>query len=98
MSSRTLQVLHNPLKEWMTVVINEVYNANETEIIRFPDKSIPAEGVLLLVRTDPINTDLAVAHNLGETDQEFGYDSNVMYLVLEKLNIPNNNNWLLILR
>ncbi len=88
------------LKEW-TLTIVTAFN-NEAEIYRFPDKSIPAGGVFLLVNKDPKNSNLARGFNLNvaAVDQDFGSDSNISYLIVgsNKLAIPNDNNWLLILR
>ncbi len=84
---------------------------DEQEIIRFPDISIPAGKVLLLVNEDPIRTSLATGYDVKITDrlnQIRGADANISYLVVKgetnrglkgkPINIPNNNNWLLILR
>lgn len=76
---------------------------NESEIYRFPDISIPSGGILLLVNKHPDNTPLSRGFDLSvdnRYDQDFGADSNISYLIVpdEKLVIPNDNDWLLILR
>ena len=74
---------------------------NETEIVRFPNYSIEARGVLLLVNRDPVETPLSVGFNISQNaaDQAFGAGSH-RYLVVEndQLSIPNDDGWLLILR
>ncbi len=84
---------------------------NEQEIVRFPNISIPAGGVLLLVNEDPISSLLAAGYDVKITDplaQIRGADANISYLVVKgetnhgfegkPIDIPNNNDWLLILR
>ncbi len=93
-----------------TLSIMKSINA-EQEIIRFPDMSIPAGKVLLLVNKDPINTSLAGGYNVKIKDrlnQIRGADTNISYLIVKKetnhgfegkpIKIPDNNDWLLILR
>ena len=74
---------------------------NENEIIRFPDKSIPTRGVLLLVNKNPSETPLSAGFDIkmDANDQVFGAGPN-RYLVVDenKLEIPNDDKWLLILR
>ena len=84
---------------------------DEQEIVRFPNISIPAGGVLLLVNEDPISSLLAAGYDVKITDplaQIRGADANISYLVVKgernedftgiPIDIPNNNDWLLILR
>ena len=88
------------LKNWALSKAT-AYN-NESEVLRFPDKSIPAYGILLIVNKDPIDTPLAAGNNikLADADQAFGADGNVTYIIVDdnKLSIPNDNDWVLILR
>ena len=96
------------LEKWALSMVTE-YN-NEAEIVRFPKYSIPAGGVLLLVNANPKGTPLARGKNIKvpDADQDFGYDGNISYLIVKgeenhgftgiAINIPNNNNWMLILR
>ena len=74
---------------------------NENEIIRFPDKSIPARGVLLLVNKNPSETPLSAGFDIkmDADDQVFGAGPH-RYLIVDenKLEIPNDEKWLLILR
>ncbi len=85
------------------------YN-DETEIIRFPDVSIPAGGILLLVNMDPANTDLATGHNVkvNTPDHPPDADENISYLIVKGetnygftspgIDLPDHNDWMLILR
>lgn len=96
------------LDKW-TLSIVTAYD-NETQIVRFPNYSIPANGVLLLVNADPTGTPLARGRNIKKSveDQDFGFDGNISYLIVKgennhgfegtAINIPNDNNWMLILR
>ncbi|MYF56323.1 lamin tail domain-containing protein, partial [Candidatus Poribacteria bacterium] len=74
---------------------------NETEIIRFPDYTIPARGLLLLVNRVPWQTPLSLGFDIQEDEenQEFGAAPH-RYLVVDanKLAIPNDDAWLLLLR
>ena len=74
---------------------------NENEIIRFPDKSIPARGVLLLVNKNPSETPLSAGFDIkiDVDDQVFGAGPH-RYLIVDenKIEIPNDDKWLLILR
>ena len=74
---------------------------NENEIVRFPDKSIPARGVLLLVNVDPGDTPLSAGFDITRDadDQEFGAGPHQYFIVNnDNLEIPNDEKWLLILR
>ena len=89
------------LKNWALSKVT-AYD-NETEIYRFPDKSIPAGGIVLLVNKHPNDTPLSRGIDLSmnnRNDQDFGADSNISYLIVpdSKIAIPNDNDWLLILR
>lgn len=89
------------LKTWVLTKITD-FN-NESEIYRFPDLSIPSGGILLLVNNHPDDTPFSRGFDLSvdsRYDQDFGADSNISYLVVpdEKISIPNDNSWLLILR
>ena len=74
---------------------------NENEIIRFPDKSIPARGVLLLVNKNPSETPLSAGFDIKiDVDDQVSGAGPHRYLVVDenKLEIPNDDKWLLILR
>ena len=74
---------------------------NENEIVRFPDKSIPARGVLLLVNVDPGDTPLSAGFDITRDadDQKFGAGPHQYFIVNnDNLEIPNDEKWLLILR
>ncbi len=87
------------LKDW--TLTKTTGFGNENEIIRFPDKSIPARDVLLLVNKDPAETSLSVGFdiNLDADDQAFGAGPH-QYLIVDEneIEIPNDDKWLLILR
>ena len=74
---------------------------NESEIVRFPDYSIEARGVLLLVNRVPWQTSLSLGYDIQEdaVNQEFGAAPH-RYLVVDDNNvaIPNHDAWLLLLR
>ncbi|MCG9126954.1 hypothetical protein JT359_05065 [Candidatus Poribacteria bacterium] len=77
---------------------------NEEEIIRFDEDSeleIPARGVLLLVNDDPRNTALTAGYDVSiEADNQVFNTAPHQYLIVEdnKIDIPNDDQWLLILR
>ena len=77
---------------------------NEEDIIRFPNKSIPANGILLLVESDPSGTPIGPGWDVSKTeyDQVFGVNQTTSpnYMIVTGLNkIPNDSeNWLLLLR
>ncbi len=96
------------LDKWALSIVTE-YN-DETEIIRFPDISIPAGGILLLVNMDPANTALATGHNVkvNTSDHPPDADENISYLIVKGednygftspgIDLPDHNDWMLILR
>ena len=87
------------LKEW--VLTKTTGFGNEDEIVRFPDKSIPARGVLLLVNKDPSETPLSAGFDIkvDANSQALGAGPH-RYLIVDenKLQIPNDDKWLLMLR
>ncbi len=87
------------LKDW--ALTKTTGFGNETEIVQFPAISIPARSVLLLVNKNPSSTPLSMGFDveMDAADQEFGAGTH-QFLAVEdnKLAIPNNNQWLLILR
>ncbi len=98
---KNINTREQSLNNWALTKITE-FN-NETEIYRFPDISIPSGGILLLVNKHPDDTPLSRGFDLSvdnRYDQDFGADSNISYLIVpdNKIAIPNNNDWLLILR
>ncbi len=87
------------LKDW--ALTKTTGFGNDAEIIRFPDKSIPARGLLLLVNVDPGDTPLSAGFDITRDadDQEFGAGPHQYLIVGEnKLAIPDGDKWLLILR
>ena len=67
-----LQTLINPLRSGCLPKTTGF--GNENEIVRFPDKSIPARGVLLLVNKNPSETPLSAGFDIkmDADDQVFG--------------------------
>ena len=87
------------LKEW--VLTKTIGFGNEDEIVRFPDESIPPRSVLLLVNKDPSETPLTAGFDIkvDANSQAFGAGPH-QYLIVDgnKLEIPNDDKWLLMLR
>ena len=96
------------IKKW-TISLTTGYG-NETVIYRFRDddkfdgdyhlQSIPAGGYLLLVFANPADTPLAVGVDvlLSVRDQAFGHSDHKFLYVGAGKNLPNDNNWLIIIR
>ncbi len=87
------------LQDWALTITTGV--GNETEIIRFPNESIPARGYLLLVNQDPLRTPLAAGQDITlDADGQVLGAAPHQYLTVDnnKLAIPGNDRWLLILR
>ena len=96
------------IKKW-TISLTTGYG-NETVIYRFRDddkfdgdyhlQSIPAGGYLLLVFEDPADTPLAVGVDvlLPVRDQAFGHSDHKFVYVGEDKNLPDDSNWLIIIR
>ena len=87
------------LENW--VLTKTIGFGNEDEIIRFPDESIPARGILLLVNKDPSETPLSAGFDIkvDANSQVFGAGPHEYLIVDEnKLEIPNDDKWLLMLR
>ena len=87
------------LNNW-TLTISTGFG-NESEIVRFPNYSIEARGLLLLVNRVPWRTPLSLGFDITHEaiNQEFGAAPH-RYLILEddSLAIPNDDAWLLLLR
>ena len=74
---------------------------NETEIVRFPDYSIAPRGVLLLVNNVPGQSPLSLGFDISQdaVNQELGAAAHRYFVVDDdKVAIPNDDKWLLILR
>ncbi len=87
------------LENW--VLTKTTGYGNEDEIIRFPKYTIPARGLLLLVNRDPIDTPLSVGFDItyDAANQAFGAGPQRYFVVgNNKLAIPNDDAWLLLLR
>ncbi len=87
------------LKNW--VLTKTTGFGNETEIVRFPDYTIPARGLLLLVNRDPTQTPLSVGFDItyDNANQAFGAGPQRYFVVDDdSLVIPNDDAWLLLLR
>ena len=87
------------LRDW--VLTKTTGFGNESEIIRFPDISIPARSLLLLVNKNPMETPLSMGFDveIDANNQDFGAGPHLFLKVDDnKLAIPNDDQWLLILR
>ena len=96
------------IKKW-TISLATGYD-NETVIYRFGEddkfpggnhvQSIPAGGYLLLVFGEPEDTPLAVGVDvlLPDRDQAFGHSDHKFVYVGEDKNLPDDSNWLIIIR
>ena len=73
----------------------------ETSLVKFPDKDliVPGKGVILLVNSDPKNTDLAAGRNINiaEADQDLT-GVKTLYYVDGNLKLPDDGKFNLILR
>ena len=96
---RNVSGTEQSLKDWVLTLTTGF--GNESEIVRFPNYSIAARGVLLLVNRDPIHTTLSVGFDITQdaANQAFGSGPQ-RYLVVDgnKIAIPNDDGWLLVLR
>ena len=96
---RNVTSTEQSLKDWVLTLTTGF--GNESEIVRFPNYSIAARGVLLLVNSDPIHTTLSVGFDIRQdaANQAFGAGPQP-YLVVDgnKIAIPNDDAWLIVLR
>ena len=83
------------LKEWELSVVQDA-KKEDTSLIVFPDVSVPANGLLLLVNTEPEKTLLAAGDDIADTGKNGG--SKHLYLVNSGLSLPDDGKFLLILR
>ena len=86
-----------PLNDWQISILTREGSTDneETDIIEFPDYTLPADGVLLITNTDPSETTLLRGLNIKTPDIRTGAQHH--YLVSEKL-ILSNSHYLLYLR
>ena len=84
------------LKDWELSVVQDGKKA-DTSLIVFPDASVPANGLLLLVNTSPDKTSLAGGDDISTADVE-KKGSPHQYLVNAGLSLPDDGKFLLILR
>ena len=96
---RNVTSTEQSLKDWALTLTTGF--GNESEIVRFPNYSIAARGVLLLVNRDPTHTALSVGFDITQdaANQAWGAGPQ-QYLVVDNnsLAIPNDDAWLLVLR
>ena len=83
------------LKEWELSVVQDA-KKEDTSLIVFPDVSVPANGMLLLVNTEPEKTPLAAGDDIADTGKNGGLKH--LYLVNAGLSLPDDGKFLLILR
>ena len=67
----------------------------DMDIVAFPDYTLPAGGILLIVNTDPSNTDLIRGQDITNSDRNL--DVPPQYLIAPELRLPDAP-YLLILR
>ncbi len=88
-----------PLKNWEISIVadNEKADKSLVEIPNGAQYHLPAKGILLITNTAPDKTHLAGGQNITKTGGENAV-SPPLYLVAPKLRIPNDGQFLLILR
>ena len=84
------------LKEWELSVVQDG-KKEDTSLIMFPDVSVPANGLLLIVNSAPDKTSLAAGDDIATADVE-KKGSPHQYLVNAGLSLPDDGKFLLILR
>ena len=84
------------LKDWELSVVQNG-EKKDTSLIVFPDASVPADGLLLIVNTSPDKTQLAAGDDIATADVE-RKGSPHQYLVNAGLSLPDDGKFLLILR
>ena len=83
------------LKDWTLSVVQDD-KKEDTSLIAFPDVSVPANGLLLIVNTSPDKTPLARGDDIESSGKNGG--SAQPYLVNAGLSLPDDGKFLLILR
>ena len=83
------------LKDWTLSVVSDAKKEDKS-LIAFPDVSVPANGLLLIVNTSPDKTRLARGDNIEGSEKNGG--SAQPYLVNAGLSLPDDGKFLLILR
>lgn len=92
------------LKDWKISIVtpSEIKMVNNAEtagkdedIVAFPDYTLPAGGILLIVNTAPSETQLEVGHDI--TDPTHAPDIRPQYLIAPEMRLPDTP-YLLILR
>ena len=84
------------LKDWELSVVQDG-KKEDTSLILFPDVSVPAKGLLLIVNSAPDKTPLAAGDDITTSDVE-KKGSPHRYLVNSGLSLPDDGKFLLILR
>ena len=84
------------LKDWTLSVVQDD-KKEDTSLIAFPDVSVPANGLLLIVNTSPRETPLARGDDIAASGEKNG-GSAQPYLVNAGLSLPDDGKFLLILR
>ena len=84
------------LKDWELSVVQDG-KKEDTSLIAFPDVSVPANGLLLIVNSAPDKTPLAAGDDIATADVE-KKGSPHQYLVNAGLSLPDDGKFLLILR
>ena len=86
-----------PLKMWEISIVNSRgENANkDVDIVTFPEYTLPAGGILLIINTDLSETDLISGQNVEDPDSKD--DAVPQYLIAPEMKLPDTP-YLLILR
>ena len=84
------------LKDWELSIVQDG-KKEDTSLIVFPDVSVPANGLLLIVNSAPDKTPLAAGDDITTSDVE-KKGSPHLYLVNSGLSLPDDGKFLLILR
>lgn len=86
-----------PLKDWEISIVaseGEYFNIDR-DVVAFPDYTLPASGILLIVNTDPSETDLIRGRNIE--NPRHNPDTHPQYLMRPEMQLPSSP-YLLILR
>ena len=85
------------LADWEISIVNSAgENANkDVDFVTFPDYTLPTSGILLIVNTDPNETDLIRGQNI--IDPESNPDAPPQYLIVPEMKLPDTP-YMLILR
>ena len=97
MEIRNISYTDISLKNWEISITRDgdLLTKQDTDIVTFPEYTLPAGGILLIANTDPSETSLLKGQNIEMPDAKTRAEH--LYLVAEKLKLPSTP-YLLILR